>query len=142
MSIEANKEIIRRLTDAFNDRNMTVIDELVDIDYIDHGPFHKQQAGREGMKQAHQYFYEGFPDVHETIEDIFAEEDKVVVRWICKGTHLGNFVSVPIPPTGKSAAVQGIDIFRIQNGKVTECWHIVDALSLLFQLEVMQPLVS
>ena len=141
MSAEENKEIIRRHTQAFNEKRLEVIDELVDIDYVDHGPFHGQQSGREGMKQAHKYFYEGFPDIQQTIDDILAEDDKVVVRWTCRGTHLGRFVSVPIPPTGKTASVQGIDIFRMKDGKIAECWHVVESLQLLFQLGVLEPLV-
>lgn len=139
MSAEENKELIRRHTSAFNEKRLEVIDETVDINYVDHGPFKGQLPGREGMKQAHQYFYEGFPDIYQTIDDMVAEDDKIVVRWTCTGTHLGHFVSVPIAPTGKVASVRGIDIFRITDGKIAECWHVAENLQLLLQLGVLKP---
>jgi predicted ester cyclase len=39
-----------------------------------------------------------------------------------------------IPPTGKQINVTGIDIDRIVNGRVVECWPITDELGLLQQL--------
>jgi predicted ester cyclase len=39
-----------------------------------------------------------------------------------------------MPPTGKQISVIGIDIDRIANGKVVECWPIMDELGLLQQL--------
>ena len=132
MLAEENKATIRRLTDSFNRHDLSVVDELVTIDYIDNGPFDGQAPGREGMKQAHRNFYTGFPDIYETIDDIFAEDDRVVVRWTCRGTHTGPFAG--IPATGKQVEVTGIDIYRLVNGQVAENWHNVDALSLLDQI--------
>lgn len=132
MSAEENKAIIRRLTDSFNRQDMSVINELVAINYVDNGPFDGQAPGREGMKQAHHNFYTGFPDIYETIDDIFAEDDRVVVRWTCRGTHKGTFAG--IPATGKRVEVTGIDIYRLVNGQVAENWHNVDALGLLAQI--------
>src|SRR5215212_1271157 len=129
MSAAENKELIRHLTDSFNRKDLSVIDELVAVNYVDHGPFDGQAPGREGMKQAHRQFYEGFPDIYETIDDIFAEDDRVVVRWTCRGKHLGSFAG--LAPTGRHVAVTGIDIYRIAGGQVVENWHTVDGLSLL-----------
>jgi len=135
---ERNKDIVRRLTDSFNVQDMSVIDELVAKDYVDNGPFHGQQPGREGMKQAHRTFYTGFPDIYETIDDIFAEDNRVVVRWTCRGTHKGNFAG--IPATGKKVKVTGIDIYRLVDGRVVENWHNTDGLGLLDQLGMLPPL--
>jgi predicted ester cyclase len=133
MSVELNKTIARRLVEeSFNTGNLDLLDELVDPGYIDHAPFPEQAPGREGMKQAHAIFYAGFPDVQQEITDLIAEGDKVVVRWICRGTHSGEFADVP--PTGNFVTVTGIDIFRFAEGKVMECWHEVDALGMMQQL--------
>lgn len=138
MSVEVNKDIVRRLTDSFNRQDLSVIEQLVAVNYVDHDPFDGQPPGREGMKMAHRTFYTGFPDIHETIEDLFAEEDRVVARWVCRGTHLGEFVG--IPPTGKTVAVTGIDIYRIVDGQVAENWHNVDGLGLLYQIGAVPPI--
>jgi len=61
-----------------------------------------------------------------------AQGDKVVVRWIAHGTHLGPFLG--IPPTGKPVAVTGIDIFRTASSKLEEAWVNSDILGLLQQI--------
>jgi len=75
-----------------NKQNIAVLDELVAPDF-----FHPtwQLRGPEGMKQFYTMFLKGFPDCHETIEDIIAEGDNVWARitytgdtywrisWIC-----------------------------------------------------------
>jgi predicted ester cyclase len=86
MATETHKALIRRLVeDSFNQKNLNLLDMLVDEHYIDHAPFPDQAPGVEGMKQAHLIFYQGFPDVQQTIDDLIAEGDRVVVRWTCFG---------------------------------------------------------
>jgi ketosteroid isomerase-like protein len=49
---EGNETIVRRFVDAFNSRDLAVLDELVAEDYINHDPpFPGLPAGREGLKQ-------------------------------------------------------------------------------------------
>ena len=67
-----------------------------------------------------------------TLEEVIAEGDRVVVRWTGSGTHVGEFMG--IPPTGRSFTIAGIDIHRIEGGRMAEHWHVVDQLSLLQQL--------
>lgn len=70
-----------------------------------------------------------------TIEDMIAEQDKVVVRWTSRGTHVGAFMR--LPATGKPFTIGGIDIHRLQDGKLAEHWHVVGQLSQLQQLGVI-----
>ena len=74
----------------------------------------------------------GFPDLHFTVEDQIAEGDMVVTRWTARGTHTGEFQS--IPATGKAIRVAGTDIDRVIDGKSVECWAHVDELGLMQQL--------
>lgn len=141
MSVEQNKDLIRRSVEqSFNARNLDILDEMVAEQYVDHGAFPGQLPGIPGMKQVHRGFYEGFPDVHQTIDDMFAEGDRVVVRWTCRGTHRGMFAG--IPPTNRYVTVTGIDIFRIENNRIVECWHNVDELGVLRQLGVFPPTIG
>jgi steroid delta-isomerase-like uncharacterized protein len=79
-----------------------------------------------------------FPDLHFTIEDMVAEGDKVVVRWIVRGTHRGTFQD--IPPTGKAVTLTGISLFRVANGRGVEVWTDADYLGMLQQLGVVPAL--
>jgi steroid delta-isomerase-like uncharacterized protein len=73
-----------------------------------------------------------FPDLHLTVEDSIAEEDRVVNRWRFRGTHRGEFYGVP--PTEREVTTSGIDIWRIKGGKIVENQQVVDNLGLLQQL--------
>jgi steroid delta-isomerase-like uncharacterized protein len=139
MSAQENKAIIRRLVEAFNNQELDILDELFTEDYIDHEPFPDQVPGPVGVKHANGLFYQAFPDIIETIDDMIAEDDRVVVRWTCSGTHEGLFTI--IPPTGKHVQVTGIEIYRLVDGKIAENWHNTDALGLLGQLGVLPPLL-
>jgi len=93
MSLEKNKAIVRRWIEEVNKQNLAILDELVAPDF-----FHPtwQLRGPKGMKQFYAMFLKGFPDCHETIEDIIAEGDKVWHRFKTTGTHIGEFEFGPI----------------------------------------------
>jgi steroid delta-isomerase-like uncharacterized protein len=76
----------------------------------------------------------GFPRYELIAEDLVAEDDKVVVRFTLRGVHLGEFMG--IPATGKTVAVPGIIIYRINEGKIVEHWMQMDSVMLLQQLGV------
>jgi len=74
-------------------------------------------------------FFKGFPDYHETIENIIAEGDKVWIREKVTGTHTGEYHG--IATTGKKNAVTSVIILRIVDGKVAEWREFADFPSLL-----------
>jgi predicted ester cyclase len=82
--------------------------------------------GIEARKHIHAVYLTALPDLCDTVEDMFAEGDKVAVRLTSRGTHRGELQG--IPPTGKQVTVPGMTINRVADGKITEEWVIVDAL--------------
>ncbi len=78
--------------------------------------------------------YTAFPELHHTVEDQIAENDKVVNRVTARGTHIGYFQV--IPPTSRQITIIDILIARLKQGKVTELWAQFDALGLLEQFGV------
>ena len=135
MSAEQNKISIRRWVEvAWNNGNLAIADEVYSTDYLLHdpaGPIH----GPEALKQFVATFRTAYPDIHATIEDMIAEESKVVWRYIVRGTHQGEFMG--IAPTGKSITLTGILISRFADDKVVEDWNNYDALGMLQQLGVI-----
>ena len=74
-----------------------------------------------------------FPDFHAIVEDEIAEDDRVVQRLTCYGTHQGMFPGVQ--PTGQQVEFQLIEISRAgPDGRITEHWSSADLPSLLRQL--------
>ena len=128
---DANKRIIRTLFEEWiNKKNLAAVDQMVTANYVDH------EGGRIGNSENTKKFlaalYNSFPDIQVTIEDIFSEGDKVIVRNTWRGTDKGGFRGMPA--TGKSVVVEGIVIWRIEGGKVAERWAVIDYFGLTQQL--------
>ena len=70
-----------------------------------------------------------FPDIRVTIDDIFAVDDKVTLRWSSHGTHCGELQG--IPPTNRPMTMTGIAIYRFAGGKIVEEWMNNDTLGML-----------
>lgn len=123
MSAAENKEIVRRFIDAYNERRLEVFDELVAEDYHDHV---FEQRGREHLRTLFTTAFEGFPDWHEAIEDMIAEDDRVWVRVMASGTHTGdwNLLGAVLPATGKEVTLEMVFIWRIENGQLAEGWEV------------------
>lgn len=134
MSTEQNKANDRRIIEGLNQGNMNVFDELMVLNFVDHEASTTMQ-GLEAFKQFVSAYLTAFPDLHFTIEDQIAEEDKTTLRYTARGTHRGDLMG--IPPTGKQVTVTGIFITRWANGKAEESWLNFDALGMLQQLGVV-----
>jgi steroid delta-isomerase-like uncharacterized protein len=131
MATEHNKQVALRLYERLNAGDAAAVGDLVTEDYVEHDPLPGQGTGREGALDRFSMIIRGLAP-HFTIEDVVAEDDKVVVRWTNAGTHTGEFAG--IPPTGRPFTIGGIDIYRLRDGLLCEHWHQLDQLSMLGQL--------
>ncbi len=117
MSAE-NKAVVRRLLqEVWNRGNLEVADDIVAPDYVNHMP---QPAGLlpgvRGFKQLVSSVRAALVDFQMTLEDLIAEEDKVVARWTTRGTDKRGW------PAGNRVTLTEIGIFRIAGGKIAESW--------------------
>jgi steroid delta-isomerase-like uncharacterized protein len=82
--------------------------------------------------EAMQMYWQAFPDLTLTVEDIIAEGDKVVVKFMGRGTHQGDLGG--IPATGVKTEASGIEIYHFKDGRIVEVWEISDTLGIMQQL--------
>ena len=138
MSAEENKAVVRReMEELFNHTgNLDVADEIIDPNYASYEPTSGETRGIDGAKQFAATYREAFPDLQNTIEDMVAEGDKVVVRFRARGTHQGETEAFG-PPTGKQMEITGITIKRLSEGKIVEAWTNFDALGMMQQLGLL-----
>jgi predicted ester cyclase len=130
---ENNKAIIIAFTSAFNDRNYTAIELYVAENMIEHRP--GVMSGRNSTIEFLQSLSTAFPDFHTNIDNIVAEDDKVVVFTTTNGTHQGEFIFAPgLPPTGKQVSFKTADIYRISNGQIVEHWGVIEILDMMTQI--------
>jgi predicted ester cyclase len=109
-----------------------VFDELVSPDAIDHsGP--TAARGVEGFKLRTRAVHAAFTEVRVAVEDLLVDEDKIAWRWTLTATHSGPFAGVAA--TGRRVTMTGMNIQRIDNGRVAEHWSNADQLGLLRQVQ-------
>lgn len=132
--IARNEAIGRRvILDIYGAEKLDLIDAWYAGDFVDDSP--GGGKGRGLIKEAVAAFHTACPDLRMEIEDVFATQDKVVVRFVAHGTQTGAYGE--IPPTGKSVRVRGIMILRIVNGKIETEWTEYDRLGMLRQIGVV-----
>jgi steroid delta-isomerase-like uncharacterized protein len=130
------KELVRRYREElWNEGNLKVADEIIAADcrYHIYDPITTALGtGPERAMKAVTLYRSAFPDLHITIEDLFAEEDRAMVRWTFHGTHRGELFGVA--PSRMKVTIAGMDMYRIVDGKIQEYWVNWDTMSFMQQI--------
>jgi steroid delta-isomerase-like uncharacterized protein len=135
MSTEDNKAIVRRFfQEGPSKGNLAAAGELLSPNFSLHTPL-PSAPGIQGMKEIITACRAAFEHLDVTVEDMVAEGDKVAARFTACGTHKGSFMN--LPPTGKPITMTGIEIFRIEDGKIAELWGEANLLGLRVQLGIV-----
>jgi steroid delta-isomerase-like uncharacterized protein len=128
-----NEALMRKSFDEWNKGNPEFFLRATAPDYALYTPSNSSSPKtREDTVESVKVFWQGFPDIQFEIQDLMAADDKVVVRFVARGTHTGEFMG--IPATGRKIEVSAIAISRIEDGKVLEEWEELDMFGLLTQL--------
>ena len=118
MSALSNKEIVKQFFEIYNSQDYQVAYQCMAIDYLDHG-LDQVQSVEDAIKIL-KLTHTSFPDIQVAIDDLIEENDLVVFRGHFTATHLGHFAG--IPPTGVKVEFEALEIFKIENHKITESW--------------------
>jgi steroid delta-isomerase-like uncharacterized protein len=129
---EENKALVRTFYERVSAGDMSVVDELVADDLVEHEEFPGIPSNKEGVKLFFEMFRAAFPDMNMEARETVAEGDLVSARFVFTGTHRGEFMGVPA--TGKRVEVEGFDLVRVRDGLATEHWGQMDAMALMQQL--------
>jgi steroid delta-isomerase-like uncharacterized protein len=136
MSEERNEAIVRTwVEEAWNRGNIEGQARILSPSYVWADLPAVFGAGPEALLNFVRSFRTAFPDLHFTIEDLIAKDDKVVWRCIGTGTHRAEFMG--IPAAGKRIKVQAIIISRFENGLWREDFVSWDQYAMLQQLGVI-----
>jgi steroid delta-isomerase-like uncharacterized protein len=132
---EQNKTLARRWFDElFSRGDLDAANEILSAEFVDHLP-RGDERGIEELKHYITMYRTAFPDIRDTVEEIVAEGDKVVVRWTSRATHQGEFMGVA--PTGRHVTFTGMRLFRIAENKIAESWVNLDERGLQEQLGIV-----
>jgi len=133
-SIEALREVVRKLADTFNNPQIRESSyfNFYDNSLMIHGFPPNLPANKEGFKQFIYLLWKAFPDIRIMFHDIIIEGNKVACRYILTGTHKGEFMD--LQPTDKQFRVNGMTVFSFRDTKCMERWNLIDMISLREQL--------
>jgi predicted ester cyclase len=135
-SSQANKAIaLRYAQEGWGTQSNweAVWDELVASDVVLHfNSFPEPIVGLEANKEFSKGLFEGFPAIKNTIEDVVAEGDRVIIRSTLEGKQTGPFLGMPA--TDKRVKMNDFTLYKISGGKISEMWYETNLLSLMQQL--------
>jgi predicted ester cyclase len=117
------------LAEAVNTGNLDAVDYIFAAGYVRLDPSDLlREAGVEEYKRTFTRLRAAFPDAHWNLGEILEDEDKVIGRSTFQGTQPGLFFN--IPPSGSKVTYPIIAIYRIEDGRIVEDWHVFHALGL------------
>jgi predicted ester cyclase len=93
--------------------------------------------GLDGVLEASKNIRAAIPDLRGEIEELLVAEDRAVVRYIFTGHFTGRFKD--LKGDGREIRFRAVDIYRVQNGQISDNWHLEDNLSLMQQLGAVKP---
>ena len=109
---EAEQLVRRRVGEAVNGRDLAALDRLV------------TPALAPKLRRAFERFLTAFPDWTQSVVQLVAEDDVVVVRFRCEGTHRGEWDG--LPPTGRRMRVDEVYFFTVAEGRIARLWGLED----------------
>jgi len=119
---EQNKAVVRNYYErVINGRDLDAVDE-----------FFADERMVEGVRRGCFSYFNAFPDLHCSLEELIAEDDKVVLRSTMTGTHDGEYKG--IEPTGRHVSTDAAEIFRVVDGKFVGYWCLTNVTGLMRQL--------
>jgi steroid delta-isomerase-like uncharacterized protein len=128
---------MNRFVKFINTADPRLATDLVSPQAVFHVPGRPDPArGPEGYLEIIRMMRGGFPDIQWTLEETVVEGDVVAARFTMRGTHRGTFFGVP--PTGKTIAVQALNIYRLAAGKIISEVGQPDLLGLMQQIGALR----
>lgn len=119
-----------------NTHEPDLVDRFVAEDYRNHNAF--VGDGREANRQFWAAFFTSLPDLSATMEDFVTSGDRVMGRFVYRGTHAGELMG--IPASGNPVEMRSIDIWRAEDGMFVEHWDELNLLEMFQQMGALPPL--
>jgi predicted ester cyclase len=136
MSAEQNKAIVRRIYTEVNDGQCyDVLQEICRADVIVHDPIAGEQRGIEAYRGLFAFFRQAFGEQRTDLHHFVAEGDYVALLHTHIAKNTGSFMGAP--PTNTWITVPGVELFRLEGGKIAEFWRFDADATLLAQLGLL-----
>jgi steroid delta-isomerase-like uncharacterized protein len=128
-----HRALVETYLEMLNAHDPDLVDRFLAEDYVNHNVV--VADGREANRAFWAMFFVGLPDVTATMEDVVVSGDRVVGRFVYRGTHLGELMG--IPGTGAPVEMRSIDIWRVEDGLLAEHWDELNLMEVFQQVGVL-----
>jgi predicted ester cyclase len=133
-SPDANLALVERWTnDVWTGQDLAVLDQIASPDIVHHGGAFPDAHGMEAVKEGVRSQLAVFPDMNLGIDATITDGDLAVVRWSGTGTNEGEFIGHA--PSGQETDISGINIYRVNCGKIIESWSEINGIGMLRQIQ-------
>jgi predicted ester cyclase len=131
---DATMKAVRAFYDFWNTGDEALLKEAIASDFTDHTLPPGRPQGPQGPAFASRRFRAAVPDLEVTVEKMIVAGDYVTVHMNFTGHFTGRLGQTQ----GKGQPVPFIatDLVKIENGRITDNWHIEDNLTLLQEMGV------
>jgi steroid delta-isomerase-like uncharacterized protein len=120
-SVKANERVVEAfLQDVINEHNSDHAARYLNPDMQWSGGTVGTVTGSANVAGLFASVVAAFPDARVTIDDIFGQGDQVVVRVVVSGTQEGAILG--IPASGRNVQWDGVDVYRLSDGKISNIW--------------------
>lgn len=100
--------------------------------YADGATENGEPVDAQAFAEAVQSWREKFPDFSVEVHEVLEAEGRVLTRVTYRGTHRATWAG--IPATGRTFEVPGLDLWRVEEDRIVEHWHVTDHLELVFAI--------
>jgi predicted ester cyclase len=131
---EATMKAVHAFYDFWNTGDEALLKEAIAPTFTDHTLPPGRPQGPQGPAFASRQFRAAVPDLKVTVEKMIVAGDYVTVHMSFTGHFTGRFGQTQ----GKGQPIPFIatDLVKIENGRITDNWHIEDNLTLLQEMGV------
>jgi steroid delta-isomerase-like uncharacterized protein len=130
------KEIIKKVYEAFETGKTSDLDKYITSDVKEHNPDPSvKSTGIQYTKDQVSMYYTAFPDMKIQIDEVFGDGDKLAIATTFTGTNKGSLMGNP--PTNKKVTSKGIEFVQFKDEKITDHWGVYDSLGMFQQLGII-----
>ena len=138
MPLPSNHELWQSWIALWNG-DLSIADQIIAPNFVAHfapmGNSPGEVHGPDGMKQWIETLDVAFSDCSfTTTVGPIADNDHVAGRWLFRAIYQGGMPGASPDAVGKRVEYAGMDIVRVEGGKVVEYWLCADILQLLSQV--------
>lgn len=137
---EHDKHLIHRSHDeAMAQGKLDIIPEIYAENFENHsgGLPDFLRNGHSAIQAHYNFLRSAFSEI-EIVNNIeIIEGDLMGIQWTWHATHSGEFLG--IPATNARVQIDGMEIIRVENGRIVEAWIVQDNPSLMAQLQAAAP---